>query len=55
MNFSSEFVNEFTITGLKENGKYSFKIAAVNEEGTGEFIHTDKPIVIKRLFGTLKL
>jgi hypothetical protein len=47
----AEFLNEFTVTGLKEGGRYMFKIAAKNIAGVGETIQTKDAIHCKKTAG----
>ena len=37
--------------GLYENGQYLFRVAAVTEAGSGEFLKAENPIIAKMPFG----
>lgn len=49
----SKFVRgtSFDVEGLEPDKKYEFRVAAVNENGTGEPLTTTKPITAKYPFG----
>ena len=42
---------ELDVQGLYENKEYDFRVAAVNENGTGEYLQGDSSIVAKWPFG----
>lgn len=44
----------FDVQGLIENKEYTFRVAACNENGQGEWIEADSPIVAKLPFGKFK-
>ncbi len=50
---SLEEEEEFTVTGLTEGKSYSFRIAAENEVGTGEFAELPKAVVPKSQHGKI--
>ena len=39
--------------GLYENKEYEFRVCAVNENGEGDYLEADRPIVAKLPFGEL--
>jgi hypothetical protein len=39
------------VQGLIENKEYTFRVAACNENGQGEWIEADSPIIAKLPFG----
>lgn len=41
----------FDVQGLYENSVYNFRVSAVNDYGSGDFITTASPIVAKMPFG----
>ncbi len=43
-----EFVMEYTVSNLKMNVKYLFRLSAENEIGVDESIQMDMPITIRR-------
>ena len=44
---------EFDVQGLYEDNEYMFRVAAVNENGCGEWLEADSPIVAKLSFGKI--
>ena len=40
---------------MYENKEYEFRVCAVNENGEGDFLTTDHPIVAKLPFGEILL
>jgi len=44
---------EFDVQGLYENNEYMFRVAAVNENGCGEWLEAESPIVAKLSFGKI--
>jgi len=42
---------ECDVTGLDDGEEYEFRVAAVNEQGQGEPLLTQKPIIAKHPFG----
>lgn len=41
----------FAVQGLQEDQHYQFRVAAVNQHGTGEFLELENEIVAKLPFG----
>lgn len=39
------------VQGLQENGKYLFRVAAVNDCGQGDWIELPEPVIAKYPFG----
>ena len=46
---------ECKVQGLYENKEYEFRVCAVNENGEGDYLTTDHPIVAKLPFGEILL
>lgn len=42
---------ECDVTGLVENKEYEFRVAAVNENGQGDWLNADQSIIAKLPFG----
>mgnify|MGYP001595909996 CR=1 FL=1 len=42
---------EIDVQGLFENKEYEFRVAAVNENGEGDFLQGDNSIIAKLPFG----
>lgn len=42
---------KYTITGLKDNMAYEFRIAATNLAGVGAFVEMDSPVKVKEPIG----
>lgn len=40
-----------TVKNLIEGSEFFFRIAAVNKQGSSEFLEMDKPIMVKSPFG----
>ena len=50
----SDFCEQDTsidVQGLYENGQYFFRVAAVTENGPGDFLEAPNPIIAKMPFG----
>lgn len=41
------------VQGLYDNHQYLFRVAAINENGTGDFLVNESPIIAKMPFGKL--
>ena len=44
---------EFDVQGLYEDNEYMFRVAAVNENGAGDWLEAESPIVAKLSFGKI--
>ncbi len=49
----SKFVRgtKYEVLGLEEGKKYEFRVSAVNDQGAGEPLICDKPIIAENQFG----